>query len=82
MNKRHQKTLDVFFRPVSGSINGVILNLFLSLWLQAHEREGLRIAVLLKGQKKIFHRLHPRPTIDKGCDNSFRIRLGSLGIKP
>ncbi|WP_231572993.1 hypothetical protein [Yersinia similis] len=47
-----------------------------------HEREGSRIAVLLKGEKRIFHRPHPRPTTDKGAVNSIRLWLDSLGIKP
>ena len=84
MNKRHLKTLsDVYVRPVSGSIKwSDIESLFISLGSEVHEREGSRIAVLLKGQKKIFHRPHPRPTTDKGAVNSIRIWLDSLGIRP
>jgi len=84
MNRRHQKTLsDVFARPVSSAIKWSDMEaLFIALGAEIHEREGSRIAVLLKGQKKIFHRPHPRPTTDKGAVNSIRLWLESLGIKP
>lgn len=84
MNRRHLKTLsDVFKRPVNGSIKwSEIEALFVALGAEVHEREGSRIAVLLHGEKKIFHRPHPRPTTDKGAVNSIRIWLESLGVKP
>ncbi len=84
MNKRHQKILsDVFRRPVSGSIKwSDIESMFIALGAEVHEREGSRVAVLLKGEKKIFHRPHPKPDTDKGAINSIRIWLDSLGVKP
>ncbi|EHI3196210.1 type II toxin-antitoxin system HicA family toxin [Salmonella enterica] len=84
MNKRHQKTLsDVFSRPVSGTIKwSDIESMFIALGAEVHEREGSRVAVLLKGEKKIFHRPHPRPITDKGAVNSIRIWLESLGVRP
>ncbi|MDB6373697.1 MULTISPECIES: type II toxin-antitoxin system HicA family toxin [Photorhabdus] len=84
MNKRHYKTLsDVFTRPVNSSIKwSDIEALFIALGAEIHEREGSRVAVLLKNQKRIFHRPHPRPTTDKGAVNSIRIWLDSLGIRP
>ncbi|EEC0687306.1 type II toxin-antitoxin system HicA family toxin [Salmonella enterica subsp. enterica] len=84
MNKRHQKTLsDVFSRPVSSSIKwSDIEAMFIALGAEVHEREGSRVAVLLRGEKKIFHRPHPRPSTDKGAVNSIRIWLESLGVKP
>ncbi|EDZ5934488.1 type II toxin-antitoxin system HicA family toxin [Salmonella enterica] len=84
MSKRHQKTLsDVFSLPVSGTIKwSDIESMFIALGAEVHEREGSRVAVLLKGEKKIFHRPHPRPTTDKGAVNSIRIWLESLGVKP
>ncbi|ECT1022516.1 type II toxin-antitoxin system HicA family toxin [Salmonella enterica] len=83
MNKRHQKTLsDVFSRPVSSSIKwSDIESMFIALGAEVHEREGSRVAVLLMGEKKIFHRPHPRPTTDKGAVNSIRVWLESLGVK-
>ncbi|EPC4780627.1 type II toxin-antitoxin system HicA family toxin [Salmonella enterica] len=56
--------------------------MFIALGAEVHEREGSRVAVLLKGEKKIFHRPHPRPTTDKGAVNSIRIWLESLGVRP
>ncbi|EAT5390131.1 type II toxin-antitoxin system HicA family toxin [Salmonella enterica] len=84
MNKRHQKTLsDVFSRPVSGTIKwSDIESMLVALGAEVHEREGSRVAVFLKGEKKIFHRPHPRPTTDKGAVNSIRIWLEALGVKP
>ncbi|EPC4836016.1 type II toxin-antitoxin system HicA family toxin [Salmonella enterica] len=84
MSKRHQKMLsDVFSRPVSGTIKwSDIESMFIALGAEVHEREGSRVAVLLKGEKKIFHRPHPRPTTDKGAVNSIRIWLESLGVRP
>ncbi|EGL0769068.1 type II toxin-antitoxin system HicA family toxin [Salmonella enterica subsp. enterica] len=84
MNKRHQKTLsDVFSRPVSSSIKwSDIEAMFIALGAEVHEREGSRVAVLLRGEKKIFHRPHPRPTTDKGAVNSIRVWLESLGVRP
>ncbi|MBA0168594.1 type II toxin-antitoxin system HicA family toxin [Pectobacterium sp. CFBP8739] len=84
MNKRHQRTLsDLFSRPVNSSIKwSDIESLFIALGAEIHEREGSRVAVSLKGEKKIFHRPHPRPTTDKGAVNSIRIWLESLGVRP
>ncbi|WP_224652873.1 type II toxin-antitoxin system HicA family toxin [Pectobacterium versatile] len=84
MNKRHQRTLsDLFSRPVNSSIKwSDIESFFIALGAEIHEREGSRIAVLLKGEKKIFHRPHPRPTTDKGAVNSIRVWLESLGVRP
>lgn len=84
MNKRHLRTLsEIFARPVSGSVRWADIEaLFIALGAEIHEREGSRVAVLLKGEKKIFHRPHPRPTTDKGAVNSVRIWLDSLGVKP
>jgi hypothetical protein len=84
MNKRHQKTLsDLFKHPVSGSIKwSEIESLFIALGAELHEREGSRIAVLLRGEKWIFPRPHPGPTTDKGAVNAIRIWLDVLGIRP
>ena len=84
MNKRHQRTLtDIFARPVSGSLRWADIEaLFIALGAEVHEREGSRVAVLLKEEKRIFHRPHSRPTTDKGAVTSVRVWLDSLGIKP
>lgn len=84
MNKRHLRTLsEIYARPVSGSVRWADIEaLFIALGAEIHEREGSRVAVLLKEEKKIFHRPHPRPTTDKGAVNSVRIWLDSLGVKP
>lgn len=71
----------MFARPVSGSIKWSDIEfLFIALGAEIHEREGLRISILLK-RKKIFLRPHPRPTTDKGAVNSIRIWLDSLNFR-
>jgi len=64
----YQKTLsDVFARPVSGSIKrSDIESLFIALGAEVHEREGSRIAVLLKGQIKAFTGRTPDQPLTRG----------------
>lgn len=84
MNKRHSKTLsDVFSRPTKSSIKWADIEaLLIALGAEIHEREGSRVAVALKGEKRIFHRPHPQPTTDKGAVNTLKTWLDSLGVKP
>ncbi|MFC4952029.1 type II toxin-antitoxin system HicA family toxin [Acinetobacter puyangensis] len=50
-------------------------SLFKGLGDEIEEREGSRIAVILFGQVKVFHRPHPQPTTDKGAIASIRAWL-------
>ncbi|WP_213064395.1 type II toxin-antitoxin system HicA family toxin [Acinetobacter puyangensis] len=52
-----------------------IESLFKGLGDEIEEREGSRIAVILFGQVKVFHRPHPQPTTDKGAIASIRAWL-------
>lgn len=72
--KKHLRTLsEIFTCPVSGTIKWAdIESLLIAPGAEVHEREGSRIAVLLNGEKRIFHRPHPRPITDKGAVNSIR----------
>lgn len=84
MKRKHEKTLAVIFsRPVSGSIPWRDIEaLFKALGADVKEREGSRIAVVLFGEVRIFHRPHPSPNTDKGAVASVRKWLDENGVKP
>ncbi len=84
MKKKHQKTLAILFkRPTSGNIHWVdIESLFVALGANVTERAGSRIAVVLFGEVRVFHRPHPSPSTDKGAVASIRNWLETNGVKP
>lgn len=84
MKKKHLATLTaVFSRPVSGGIRWADIEaLFLELGAEVSEREGSRIAVVLFGEVRVFHRPHPQPSTDKGAVASIRKWLEVHGVQP
>ena len=84
MKRKHTKTLNqIFSRPVSGSIKwSDIESLFQALGAEVIEREGSRVAVIMFGEVKVFHRPHPSPDTDKGAVASTRKWLEMHGVKP
>ena len=74
MKRKHQKTLEsIFFRPVSANIQWRDIEaLFAELGAEVTEREGSRVAVVLFGEVRVFHRPHPSPNTDKGAITSIR----------
>ncbi|ANV91900.1 type II toxin-antitoxin system HicA family toxin [Picosynechococcus sp. PCC 8807] len=84
MKRRNSKTLALIFqRPISGNIAwSDIEALFLELGADISERSGSRVAVILFGEVRVFHRPHPSPTTDKGAVASIRKWLESHGVKP
>lgn len=84
MQKKHQKTLQAIFKnPISANIKFKdIEGLLNSLGAEISEREGSRIAIVLDGQVKVFHRPHPSPNTDKGAVMSVRKWLDTLGYAP
>lgn len=85
MKKQHQKTLEAIFRrPVSGTIEWRDFKaLMVSLGAEIDDSaEGSREAFTLHGQVRVYHRPHPRTTMDKGAVNSTREWLDSMGIRP
>ncbi len=74
MKRKHQKTLEqIYKRPTSGNIQwGAIESLFISLGAKVSERAGSRVAVVLFGEVRVFHRPHPPPNTDKGAVASIR----------
>lgn len=84
LKRKHSKTLAaIFSRPVSGTIAwSDIESLFVALGAEVNEREGSRIAVVLFGEVRVFHRPHPSPDTDKGAVASIRKWLADNGETP
>jgi hypothetical protein len=47
-------------------------SLFKGLGAEISEAEGSRVRVFLFRESQVFHRPHPRPTMDKGAVESIR----------
>ena len=84
MKRKHQKTLEqIYKRPTSANIQwNDIEALFKALVATVTERAGSRIAVVLFGEVRVFHRPHPSPNTDKGAIASIRKWLEIYEVKP
>jgi hypothetical protein len=84
MKRKHQKTLEqIFKRPTSGTIPwSDIETLFKALGADVSEREGSRVAVVLFGEVRVFHRPHPSPDTDKGAVAGIQKWLEYYEVKP
>lgn len=84
VRRKHHKTLEaIFARPVSANIPWRDIEaLFLDLGAAISEREGSRVAVVLFGEVRVFHRPHPGPCTDKGAVASIRKWLEQHGVEP
>ena len=84
MKRRHQRTLELIFsRPVSGNLPWRDIEaLFVELGAEVSERAGSRVAVMLFGDARVFHRLHPSPDTDKGAVASIRKWFEEHGVMP
>ena len=84
MRWKHQRILELIFsRPVSGSLPWRDIEaLFRDLGGEVSERAGSRVAVVLFGEVRVFHRPHPSPDTDKGAVASIRKWLEEYGVKP
>ncbi len=84
MKRKHQRTLErIFARPTSGTIPWLdIESLFKVLGADVSERAGSRVAVVLFGEVRVFHRPHPSPDTDKGAINSIRDWLDLYEVRP
>lgn len=84
MKRKHQRTLELIFsRPTSANIQWRdIESLFVELGAEVSEREGSRVAVVLWGEVRVFHRPHPSPDTDKGAVASIRKWLEQQGVAP
>jgi len=84
MRRKQQRTLAaVFLHPTSSNIPWRDIEaLLLELGAEITEREGSRLAVVLFGEVKVFHRPHPTPFTDKGAVASVRNCLKQHGVTP
>ena len=84
MKRSHERTLaQIHAHPVSANIAWKDIEaLFNALGADISEREGSRVAVVLFGEVKVFHRPHPSPHTDKGAVASVRRWLEQYGVKP
>ena len=84
MKRKNSKTLALIFqKPISANIPwSDIEALFVELGADISERKGSRVAVVLFGEVRIFHRPHPSPKTDKGAIASIRKWLESHGVTP
>jgi hypothetical protein len=69
MKRKHQRTLELIFsRPVNGSLPWRDIEaLFQGLGGEVSERAGSRVAVVLFGEVRVFHRPHPIAQYRQGC---------------
>jgi len=84
MKRKHQRTLKLIYkRPTSDNIRWTdIESLLKALGADVTERAGSRIAVVLFGEVRVFHRPHPTPNTDKGAVASIRKWLENYEVKP
>ena len=84
MQRKHRRTLEqIFSRPVNGNIPwSNVESLFKALGADVSERAGSRVAVVLFGEVRVFHRPHPTPNTDKGAIASIRKWLESHEVIP
>ena len=84
MQRKHQRILvAVFAHPVSANVPWRDVEaLFVALGAEVTEREGSRVAVVLFGEVRVFHRPHPSPNTDKGALASTRKWLEQHGVEP
>ena len=84
MKRKHQRTLEqIFKRPTSGNIPWKdIESLFKALGADISERAGSRVAVVLFGEVRVFHRPHPSPHTVKGAISSIRKWLEQYKVAP
>ena len=73
----------IFTHPTSANIQWKDVEaLFRDLGAEITEREGSRVAVVLFGEVRVFHRPHPSPNTDKGAVASIRKWLEQHGVGP
>ena len=84
MKARHQRTLRLLFsHPVCNSVRWADVEaLFRALGAELSEAEGSRICVRLFNDRRVFHRPHPSPDMDKGAVVSIKKWLESHGVRP
>ena len=84
MKQKHQRTLAALYaHPTSANVQWRDIEALLrELGAEVTEREGSRVAVVLFGEVRVFHRPHPSPVTDKGAVVSIRKWLEQHGVEP
>ncbi len=84
MNAKKHKILSLIFNhPVSGNIHWQeVLELFSEFGAKFEEGAGSRVGIRMFNERRIFHRPHPSPSIDKGAVASIRQWLEVNGVEP
>jgi len=84
VKKSHRRTLEaIFASPTSANIAWKDIEALLGgLGADISEREGSRVAIVLFGEVRVFHRPHPSPKTDKGAVTSVRKWLEQHGVIP
>lgn len=84
MNGRQRRTIaEIFVDPVRAGIRWAEIESALSaLGCEITQGSGSRVRLKLNGERAVFHRPHPEPTVDKGAVRSMRRFLTNAGIKP
>lgn len=85
MKRKHAKTLElIFHRPVSANVKHAdAMALLAELGAKIDtSREGSRVAVVLFGEVRVFHKPHPKPDMDKGAVAALRDWLEQHGVTP
>jgi len=84
MQRRYIKTLRrIYLRPTSSNILWKDVEaLCKALGADILERAGSRVAIVLFGEVRVFHRPHPSPYTDKGAVASIRKWFEHYEVKP
>jgi len=82
--RQYRTLLKLFAARTSGNISWhEVLALFRELGAEIDDRKpGSRVLVVLRGEPRVIHRPHPRPTLSRAQVDSIRDWLESLGIEP
>ena len=85
MKRKTLKTLQaIFAHPTPGNIQWRDIEALLRDLggVVELDRAGSRVAVVLFGSVRVFHRPHPSPDTDKGAVAAIRKWLEENGVKP
>ena len=83
LGNKHRKTLEsIFENPVRSNISWRdIEGMLVALGAEVSEGQGLRIRIVLRGVRAVFHRPHPQKETEKGAVMSMRRFLTEAGVK-
>ena len=84
MKRKHAKTLSlIFHRPVSANVSWLdVVALLTELGAEIGEAEGSRVTVRMFNDRRVFHKPHPSPAMDKGAVSALRDWLKANGVEP